>query len=71
MVPFDSRSPFLTSGIRVGTPAVTTRGLKEGDMGTIVQLLDEVLVNIENESVITSVGEKVVKMMKDLPLFAY
>lgn len=71
MVPFDSRSPFLTSGIRVGTPAVTTRGLKEGDMGTIVQLLDEVLVNIENESVIASVGEKVVKMMKDLPLFAY
>lgn len=71
MVPFDSRSPFLTSGIRVGTPAVTTRGLKESDMGTIVQLLDEVLVNIENESVIASVGEKVVKMMKDLPLFAY
>jgi len=71
MVPFDSRSPFLTSGIRVGTPAVTTRGLKEGDMGTIVQLIDEVLVNIENESVIASVGAKVVKMMKDLPLFAY
>ncbi|MBK7490230.1 MAG: serine hydroxymethyltransferase [Bacteroidales bacterium] len=71
MVPFDSRSPFLTSGIRVGTPAITTRGLKEGDMGTIVQLIDEVLVNIENESVIASVGAKVVKMMKDLPLFAY
>jgi len=71
MVPFDSRSPFLTSGIRVGTPAITTRGLKEGDMGTIVQLIDEVLVNIENESVIVSVGAKVVKMMKDLPLFAY
>jgi len=71
MVPFDSRSPFLTSGIRVGTPAITTRGLKEGDMGTIDQLIDEVLVNIENESVIASVGAKVVKMMKDLPLFAY
>ena len=70
MVPFDSRSPFLTSGIRVGTPAITTRGLKEGDMGTIVQLIDEVLVNIENESVIASVGAKVGKMMKDLPLFA-
>jgi glycine hydroxymethyltransferase len=70
MVPFDSRSPFLTSGIRVGTPAVTTRGLKESDMGTIVSLFDEVLVNIENESVITSVGEKVVKMMKDYPLFS-
>ena len=70
MVPFDSRSPFLTSGIRVGTPAITTRGLKEGDMGTIVQLIDEVLVNIENEAVIASVGEKVVLMMKDYPLFA-
>ncbi len=70
MVPFDSRSPFLTSGIRVGTPAVTTRGLKEGDMKQIVQLLDEVLVNIENEAAITSVGGRVVKMMKDYPLFA-
>ncbi len=70
MVPFDSRSPFLTSGIRVGTPAVTTRGLKEGDMGQIVQLLDEVLVNIENEAAIASVGERVVKMMKDYPLFS-
>jgi glycine hydroxymethyltransferase len=70
MVPFDSRSPFLTSGIRVGTPAVTTRGLKEGDMGVIVSLIDEVLINIENESVISSVGERVVKMMKDYPLFA-
>ena len=70
MVPFDSRSPFLTSGIRVGTPAITTRGLKEDDMGIVVQLIDEVLVNIENESVIAAVGEKVVKMMKDYPLFA-
>jgi glycine hydroxymethyltransferase len=70
MVPFDSRSPFLTSGIRVGTPAVTTRGLREGDMGQIVRLLDEVLVNIENEEAIASVGERVVKMMKDYPLFA-
>lgn len=70
MVPFDSRSPFLTSGIRVGTPAVTTRGLREADMGMIVLLLDEVLVNIENEAAIASVGERVVKMMKDYPLFA-
>jgi glycine hydroxymethyltransferase len=70
MVPFDSRSPFLTSGIRVGTPAVTTRGLKGNDMETIVSLIDEVLVNIENESVIALVGEKVVKMMKDYPLFS-
>jgi len=69
MVPFDSRSPFLTSGIRVGTPAVTTRGLKVNEMGTIVSLIDEVMTNIENESVIAGVGEKVMKMMKDLPLF--
>jgi glycine hydroxymethyltransferase len=70
MVPFDSRSPFLASGIRVGTPAVTTRGLKAGDMGVIVELIDEVLSNIENESVIARVGEKVVKMMKSYPLFS-
>ncbi len=69
MVPFDSRSPFLTSGIRVGTPAITTRGLRETDMSKIVSFIDEVLVNIENESVILEVGEKVVKMMKDYPLF--
>jgi glycine hydroxymethyltransferase len=70
MVPFDSRSPFLTSGIRVGTPAITTRGLKEGDMSVIVEFIDEVISNIENETVIGSVGERVRKMMKDLPLFA-
>jgi glycine hydroxymethyltransferase len=70
MVPFDSRSPFLTSGLRVGTPAVTTRGLKEGDMGTIVELIDEVLSNIEDEAVIKRVGVKVVEMMKSYPLFS-
>lgn len=69
MVPFDSRSPFLTSGIRVGTPAVTTRGLQVKEMGGIVNLIDEVMTNIENELVITGVGEKVMKMMKDIPLF--
>ena len=70
MVPFDSRSPFLTSGLRVGTPAITTRGLKEEHMGIIVDLIDEVISNIENEAVITRVGEKVVKMMKSFPLFS-
>jgi len=70
MVPFDTRSPFLTSGIRVGTPAVTTRGLKENDMNKIVGLIDEVITGIENESIIKSVGERVVRMMKDYPLFA-
>jgi glycine hydroxymethyltransferase len=70
MVPFDTRSPFLTSGIRVGTPAVTTRGLKEDDMKKIVVLIDEVITGIENESIIKSVGERVVRMMKDYPLFS-
>jgi glycine hydroxymethyltransferase len=70
MVPFDSRSPFLTSGLRVGTPAITTRGLKEEHMGVIVELIDEVVSNIENESVVKNVGEKVVKMMKSFPLFS-
>jgi len=70
MVPFDSRSPFLTSGLRVGTPAVTTRGLKEEDMGRIVGLIDEVISNIENEAVIKRVGDKVIDMMKGYPLFS-
>jgi glycine hydroxymethyltransferase len=70
MVPFDSRSPFLTSGLRVGTPAVTTRGLNEEHMGIIVDLIDEVISNIDNETVIAGVGEKVVKMMKSFPLFS-
>ena len=70
MVPFDSRSPFLTSGLRVGTPAITTRGMKEEHMGIIVDLIDEVISDIENESVITRVGEKVGKMMKSFPLFS-
>jgi len=70
MVPFDSRSPFLTSGLRVGTPAVTTRGLREEHMGVIVDLIDEVISNIENEEVIRRVGDKVVGMMKSFPLFA-
>jgi glycine hydroxymethyltransferase len=70
MVPFDNRSPFLTSGLRVGTPAVTTRGLKEADMGTIVELIDEVLSNIDDEAVIKRVGGKVIDMMKSYPLFS-
>jgi len=70
MVPFDSRSPFLTSGLRVGTPAITTRGLKEEHMGIIVDLIDEVISNIENETIIKKVGDKVVDMMKLFPLFS-
>jgi len=70
MVPFDSRSPFLTSGLRLGTPAITTRGLKEEQMGVIVELIDEVISDIENESLIRRVGEKVESMMGSYPLFS-
>lgn len=69
MVPFDDKSPFVTSGIRVGTPAITTRGLKEDDMDKIVDLIDEVINNYENESVLDAVAEKVNTMMEGLPLF--
>ncbi|MDF1546285.1 MAG: serine hydroxymethyltransferase [Bacteroidales bacterium] len=68
MVPFDSRSPFQTSGLRVGTPAVTTRGLKENDMLKIVNLIDEVVTNIKSEEVIEKVKKAVNEMMKAYPL---
>ena len=71
MVPFDTRSPFQTSGLRFGTPAITTRGLKEDMMPVIVDLIDEVLQNTENESVITKVRRQVNNMMTDYPLFAW
>jgi glycine hydroxymethyltransferase len=71
MVPFDSRSPFQTSGLRVGTPAITTRGLKEEHMAIIVDLIDEVLSDIENEEVIESVRERVNNLMGDFPMFAW
>ena len=71
MVPFDSRSPFKTSGIRVGTPALTTRGLKENDMIEIVNFIDEVIMNIDNETIINKVKVKVNEKMKAYPLFAY
>lgn len=71
MVPFDSRSPFLTSGIRLGTPAITTRGAKEPLMGEIVEMIDTVLHNPENDAVIKSVREKVNAIMADYPMFAW
>ncbi len=71
MVPFDSRSPFQTSGLRVGTPAITTRGLKEDHMEPIVELVDEVISNLENTQVLESVKSRVNKMMRDFPLFGY
>jgi len=69
MVPFDDKSPFVTSGIRIGTAAVTTRGLKEKDMQPIVDLIDEVLMNMDKEEVLQSVAKKVSAMMSEKPLF--
>ena len=71
MVPFDTRSPFQTSGIRVGTPAITTRGVKEDMMGEIVEMIDRVLAEPENESVIKSVREKVNETMVKYPIFGW
>lgn len=71
MVPFDSRSPFQTSGLRVGTPAITSRGLKEEHMPAIVELIDEVISNVESEEVINSVRKRVNEMMSQFPHFAY
>ena len=71
MVPFDSRSAFQTSGIRVGTPAITTRGAKEAMMGEIVELIDTVLSAPECDKTIASVREKVNSMMKEYPIFAW
>ncbi len=71
MVPFDSRSPFQTSGIRIGTPAVTTRGLKEEDVVKIVDFIDEVISNIDDEEAIAGVRKKVNALMGDFPLFAW
>lgn len=69
MVPFDDKSPFVTSGIRLGTAAVTTRGLVEEDMQTIADLIDEVLMNIGNEEIMDEVAGKVNDFMADRPLF--
>ncbi len=71
MVPFDDKSPFTTSGIRLGASAITTRGLKENHMDTIADLIDRVIVNIDSETVITQVGNEVVKMMENRPLFTW
>lgn len=71
MVPFDSRSPFQTSGIRLGTPAITTRGADEALMGEIVEMIDTVLSNHDNAKVIADVREKVNKTMESYPVFAY
>ncbi len=71
MVPFDTRSPFQTSGIRLGTPAITTRGVKEGEMAKIVDMIDEVLTAPDSEAVIGDVRKRVNDMMENYPIFAY
>ncbi len=71
MVPFDDKSPFITSGIRFGTPAITTRGLIETDMETIVGYIDAIINRSEDESVILGVREKVNELMQSRPLFQY
>lgn len=70
MVPFDDKSPFVTSGMRIGTPAITTRGLDVSHMDTIVALIDEVLMNKDDETKIESVKTRTHELMKDFPLFA-
>jgi glycine hydroxymethyltransferase len=69
-VPFETRSPFVTSGIRLGTSAVTTRGLNEADMDTIAALIDEALMNTENTEVLNSVKNRVHALMAKYPLYA-
>jgi glycine hydroxymethyltransferase len=69
MVPFDDKSPFVTSGIRLGTAAITTRGCKEDDMAAIVDLIDEVITNFDNQTVLESVKTRVNAMMANKPLF--
>lgn len=71
MVPFDDKSPFVTSGIRVGTAAVTTRGLVESDMETVVDLIDRVLMNIDNEELLEQIAEEVNELMSERPLFVF
>ncbi|MGQ8869161.1 serine hydroxymethyltransferase [Myroides sp. TSA_177.3] len=71
MVPFDDKSPFVTSGIRIGTPAITTRGLKEEDMETIVALIDKVILNHTNEDIIEEVADEVNEMMGERPMFVW
>ena len=69
MVPFDDKSPFVTSGIRIGTPAITTRGLKENDMDFVAESIDSSIVNSEDDIILSDIGKKVESYMKDRPLF--
>jgi len=68
-VPFDDKSPFVTSGIRVGVPAITTRGMKENDMKDVVDLVDKILMNLDDEKIIASVKNAVTELMNKFPLY--
>lgn len=71
MVPFDTRSAFQTSGVRIGTPAITTRGLKEDAMPEIVDMIDAILSDVNNETLIENTRKKVNDMMQNRPLYAW
>lgn len=71
MVPFDDKSPFVTSGIRIGTPAITTRGMVEADMKVIVDLIDEVLKNYDNDEKLEEIGGRVNELMSERPIFTF
>jgi glycine hydroxymethyltransferase len=71
MVPFDTESPFVTSGIRVGTPAITSRGVKENEISTIVSLIDQALMNKDNDSKLTEIRKEVNTLMSSRPLFTW
>jgi glycine hydroxymethyltransferase len=70
MVPFDTKSPFVTSGIRLGTPATTSRGMKEADMQQIAEWIDRIILDAENETTIARVKNEVNEYMKQFPLYA-
>jgi glycine hydroxymethyltransferase len=69
MVPFDTQTPMITSGIRVGSPAITSRGFKENDCLKVVEWIDEVIMNVDNEAVITKVRNEVNEYMQQFPLY--
>jgi glycine hydroxymethyltransferase len=69
MVPFDQRSPFITSGIRVGTPAITTRGMAENEMNQIVDKIDQVISDIDNDITINRVKMEVKSLCESFPLY--
>jgi glycine hydroxymethyltransferase len=71
MVPFDDKSPFVTSGIRVGTSAITTRGIKEGEISQIVDLIDQVITNHDNQEAINHVKKEAHALMGHRPLFTW